>query len=144
MLNLGFLTLPLHQEQWEKTIQISNTFRHQGSRFKVISFALVSYCNGRELVISTAEGCWPAVVVVGGWVGRQEGAPRSGPVIDRSRLHTKRQDKKRFVVLIWISMPLFLRLPSWPHRGYLSEQKRSPWENTSSRTQRRQWMEQRQ
>lgn len=72
------------------------------------SFALASYCNGGELVICTAEGCWPAVVVVCGWVGGLAGAPRSGPVIDRSRLHTKRQDKKRFVVLIWISMALFL------------------------------------
>lgn len=52
--------------------------------------------------------------------------------------------KKCFVVLIWISVPLFLHLLSWPHCGSQSEQKRSPWENASLSTQRRQWMEHRQ
>lgn len=85
-------------------------------------------CSSSRLLTSCGGGC------------RVGGKP--GPVIDRSRLQTKRQDKKRFVVLIWISMPLFLHLPSWPRHGHVSEQKRSPWENTSLGTRRRQWMEQ--
>ena len=100
--------------------QSSNTFTHHGSCRALHRYQTVTRGAGHLHSWGLLTSCG------GGWWGL-EWAPTSGPIIDRSGLHTKKQDKNCFVALIWISMPSLLLLLSWPYCGHLSEQKQSPW-----------------